>query len=72
VANAAFNNLGRPLWATGFNWARATLGTIPFAWWGSHYGPVQVMAGQGAGLVIFGTLAMWTAQRLTQRFGDTH
>lgn len=72
VANAAFNNLGRPLWATGFNWARATLGTIPFAWWGAHYGPVQVMAGQGAGLVIFGTLAMWTAQRLTQRFGDTH
>jgi putative MATE family efflux protein len=72
VANAAFNNLGRPLWATGFNWARATLGTIPFAWWGAHYGPVQVMAGQGAGLVIFGSLAMWTAQRLTQRFGDTH
>ena len=72
VANAAFNNLGRPLWSTGFNWARATLGTIPFAWWGAHYGPVQVMAGQAAGLVIFGTLAMLTAQWLTRRFGDTH
>jgi Na+-driven multidrug efflux pump len=72
VANAAFNNLGRPLWSTGFNWARATLGTIPFAWWGAHYGPVQVMAGQGAGLVIFGALAMLTAQWLTRRFGDTH
>jgi putative MATE family efflux protein len=70
VANAAFNNLGRPLWSTGFNWARATLGTIPFAWWGAHYGPVAVMAGQGAGLVIFGSLAMWTANRLTRKLGQ--
>jgi putative MATE family efflux protein len=69
VANAAFNNLGRPLWSTGFNWARATLGTIPFAWWGAQYGPVEVMAGQGAGLVIFGSLAMWTATRLTRSLG---
>lgn len=70
VANAAFNNLGRPLWSTGFNWARATLGTIPFAWWGAHYGPVQVMAGQGAGLVIFGSLAMLVAVRLTRQLGE--
>ncbi len=69
VANAAFNNLGRPLWSTGFNWARATLGTIPFAWWGAHYGPVQVMAGQGVGLVIFGTLAMLASLRLTRQLG---
>jgi putative MATE family efflux protein len=69
VANAAFNNLGRPLWSTGFNWARATLGTIPFAWWGAHYGPVQIMAGQGAGLVIFGTLAMLASLRLTRQLG---
>ena len=69
VANAAFNNLGRPLWSTGFNWARATLGTIPLAMWGAQYGPVQVMAGQGAGLVIFGTLAMLAANRLTRGLG---
>lgn len=69
VANAAFNNLGRPLWSTGFNWARATLGTIPFALWGAQYGPVQVLAGQAAGLVIFGTLAMWVAVRLTRGLG---
>jgi Na+-driven multidrug efflux pump len=70
VANAAFNNLGQPLWSTGFNWARATLGTIPFAWWGAHYGPVEVMVGQGAGLVIFGSLAMWASLRLTRRLGQ--
>ena len=27
VANAAFNNLGRPLWSTGFNWTRDALVT---------------------------------------------
>lgn len=69
VANAAFNNLGRPLWSTGFNWARATLGTIPFAWWGAHYGPVAVLAGQAAGAVLFGTLALAAAFRLTARLG---
>ena len=67
VANAAFNNLGRPLWSTGFNWARATLGTIPFAWWGSRYGPIGVLLGQAAGAAIFGTLALVVAFRLTAR-----
>ncbi|MBY0464378.1 MAG: multidrug transporter [Burkholderiales bacterium] len=65
VANAAFNNLGRPLWSTGFNWARATLGTLPFAWWGAHYGPIEVLAGQAAGAALFGSLALWTAFKLT-------
>jgi Na+-driven multidrug efflux pump len=69
VSNAAFNNLGRPLWSTGFNWARATLGTIPFAWWGAHYGPVQVLAGQAVGAALFGSLALWAAFRLTGRLG---
>ena len=69
VANAAFNNLGHPLLSTGFNWARATMGTIPFAWWGSKYGPVEVLAGQAAGSAIFGTLAIVVAFRLTARLG---
>ena len=70
VANAAFNNLGRPLWSTGFNWARATLGTIPFAWWGAHYGPVGVLVGQAAGTAIFGCLAMAVAFRMIRALGD--
>ncbi len=72
VANAAFNNLGRPLWSTAFNWGRATLGTIPFAWWGAQYGPVQVLAGQAAGAALFGLLALWAAFHLTQRLESTH
>ncbi len=39
VANAAFNNLGFSVLSMGFNWGRATLGTLPFvslgAWWGA-------------------------------------
>jgi len=70
VSNAAFNNLGRPLLSTGFNWARTTMGTIPFAWWGSHYGPIGVLAGQALGSAIFGTLAVVMAFRLTARLGQ--
>ncbi|MGQ0710124.1 MAG: MATE family efflux transporter [Rhodoferax sp.] len=72
VANAAFNNLGRPLWSTAFNWGRATLGTIPFAWWGAQHGPVQVLAGQAVGAALFGLLALWAAFHLTARLEHTH
>ena len=37
VANASFNNLGFPLLSTFFNWGRATLGMIPFAYAGAEW-----------------------------------
>lgn len=61
VANAAFNNLGYPLLSTAFNWGRATLGTIPFAYWGSHYGSGGVLIGQAVGSSLFGLLAIAVA-----------
>ena len=67
VANAAFNNLGRPLYSTAFNWARATLGTIPFAYVGARYGAAGVLIGPAIGAVIFGSLAIWVAFRMTAR-----
>lgn len=67
VANASFNNLGHPLLSTGFNWGRATLGTIPFAWWGSHHGAAGVLIGQAVGSSIFGLLAVAVAFRLASR-----
>lgn len=55
VANAAFNNLGYPLYSTMLNWGRSTLGVIPFVWLGgSWYGLVGVLAGYGLGVVFFG------------------
>ena len=58
VANAAFNNLGRPLWATALNWSRdaAVLPALALTLPGLM-GPAGVVAAQaGAGLVM-GTVA---------------
>lgn len=64
VANTAFNNLGHAFYSTGFNWGRATLGTIPFVWIGAHYGPIGILYGQSLGVVIFGTAAVLVAFRV--------
>jgi len=69
VSNAAFNNLGRPLLSTLFNWGRATLGTIPFVTLGVPYGPAGVMLGQAAGSVLFGAGATIVAFRVAGRLG---
>ena len=70
VANAAFNNLGFPLLSTGFNWGRATLGTIPFVAIGAGHGPAGVLIGQAAGSVLFGAAAVVVAFRVVGRLGD--
>jgi putative MATE family efflux protein len=68
VANAAFNNLGAPVYSTVFNWGRATLGTIPFVWFGGQwYGANGVILGQAAGGVLFGVLAVLIAYRVVSR-----
>lgn len=55
LSNAAFNNLGYPLWATFFNVGKATVGTIPFAYYGAQlYGAEGVLIGQAIGATIFG------------------
>lgn len=55
VANASFNNLGKAKYSTFFNVGKATLGTIPFVYFGAMYGGVYgVLIGQALGSVIFG------------------
>jgi len=59
VANASFNNLHHPHWATCFNFGRVVLGTIPAVYLGAQwYGARGVMAGEALGSVVFGLLAM--------------
>jgi Na+-driven multidrug efflux pump len=65
VANAAFNNLGRPGLATLMNWGRATLGTIPFVAYGARFGPEGVLIGQALGSVVFGLAAVALAFMVT-------
>jgi len=72
VANASFNNLGYPLLSTFFNWGRATLGMIPFAYFGAQVGgPKGALLGIGAGSIVFGIAAVitafWTIRRLERQ-----
>ena len=72
VANAAFNNLGFATYSTVFNWARSTLGVIPFVWLGGHFfGAVGIIAGWGLGAVLFGIAACIVCFRVVRRIGET-
>jgi putative MATE family efflux protein len=65
VANAAFNNLGRPTLSTWYNWGKATLGTIPFGFVGANYmGPEGVLIGTAVGSVVFGVASSIAAFRV--------
>ena len=71
VANAAFNNLGFPVLAMAFNWARATLGTIPFVTVGRA---LRRRAGRTyrfrARRAVFGLIAVGTAYVATWRLAN--
>ena len=68
VANAAFNNLGRPLYSTWVNWGRNTIGTVPFVMLGSTVmGAPGVMIGQALGSVFFAAIGVWGALTLMAR-----
>ena len=68
VANATFNNLGFPVYATAFNWGRATAGTIPFAYAGAHLaGPEGAMIGFALGAMLFSIAAVAVAFRCIAR-----
>ncbi len=65
VANASFNNLGKPFYSTLVNWGRHTLGTVPFVIAGAAaYGAPGVLIGQAAGGVLFAAAAAWMAARV--------
>jgi len=73
VAQAAFNNLGRPLWSTYANWGRATIGTIPPVLAGAAMaGPEGVLAGSALGSIVFGLGATVAAFRLTRGLERQH
>jgi putative MATE family efflux protein len=68
VVNAVFNTLDHPHYATMLNWARATLGTVPFVYAGGWMaGAEGVLAGHMAGGILFGCLAIWLCLRLFDR-----
>lgn len=73
VSNASFNNLHHARWATGFNFGRALLGTIPAVYFGAQwYGAKGVMAGEAVGSMLFGLLAIFAAFALVRRLEREH
>ena len=73
IANAVFNTLRHPHYATAFNWGRATMGTVPFVWIGGQWaGAPGVFTGSIAGAVVFGAGALWVCLQLIDRLGEDH
>lgn len=71
VANAAFNNLGRPHYSTMFNWGRATVGTVPLVYFGGvYFGSAGVIAGNLMGGLFFGTAAVLVCYRLIEGYKE--
>tara|TARA_R110002049_G_scaffold44333_3_gene129851 strand:- start:89141 stop:90544 length:1404 start_codon:yes stop_codon:yes gene_type:complete len=70
VANAAFNNMGRPFLSTFTNWGRNALALIPMVWLGSTlFGAPGVLIGQFAAGVLFGIVAWVLALRTISQGG---
>lgn len=68
VTSAAFNNLGFPHYSTILNWARSTLGVIPFVSVGAAwYGAKGALAGAGLGVIVFGVIAVIWGQIVINR-----
>ena len=68
VANASFNNLGKAKYSTMFNVGKATVGTIPFVYFGAQWGGVYgVLVGQAIGSILFGVLGVFVAYRLVDK-----
>ncbi|MBX2839840.1 MAG: MATE family efflux transporter [Gammaproteobacteria bacterium] len=65
VSNAAFNNLGHPMYSTWLNWGKNTIGTWPLVILGAlWFGPAGVLIGQAIGTVVFGIVALLLAQKV--------
>ena len=71
IANAAFNNLKRPIWSSMLNWGKNTIGVAPFVVVGAHLGNAPgVLIGQAIGGIFFGIIGIWLAFRLVSSYED--
>jgi putative MATE family efflux protein len=65
IANASFNNLGKPVWSTLSNWGRILGGTVPLSWLGAKYlGVNGVLIGEASGTLLAGTIALLMSRKL--------
>ena len=68
IGNATFNNLGRATYSTVFNFAKATIFTIPFVYMGALWFKAPgILLGQAIGASFIGIIAMIFAYRYVQK-----
>ena len=68
MANASFNNLGKPHYSTLFNWTKTVIGIGPLVTAGAWFaGAEGVLAGMGAANTIFGLAAVVYGYRLIKQ-----
>ena len=58
VANASFNNLGKAKYSTLINFSKASIGTIPFVYYGAKYhGAYGIILYEAIGAIVFGIIS---------------
>jgi putative MATE family efflux protein len=58
VANASFNNLGKAKYSTLMNFSKATIGTVPFVYYGAQFqGAFGIILYEAIGAVVFGIVS---------------
>lgn len=68
VANASFNNLDKAKYSTVMNFGKATLGTIPFVYYGAkYYGAFGILLFEAIGAIVFGLIASFVAFRVIHK-----
>jgi len=73
VANAAFNNLGKAQYSTAMNFGKATLGTVPFVYYGAkYYGAFGILLFETIGSIVFGIMASFVAFRTVKQLEKAH
>lgn len=72
VANASFNNLGKAKYSTLMNFGKATIGTIPFVYYGAKFhGAFGIMLFEAIGAIVFGLIASILAFRVVNKLDET-
>ena len=72
VANASFNNLDKAQYSTVMNFGKATLGTVPFVYYGAYYyGAFGIMLFEAIGALVFGVIASIVAFKVVNKLEET-
>ncbi len=68
VANASFNNLGKAKYSTAMNFGKATVGTVPFVYYGAkYYGAFGIMLFESIGAILFGIIGSFVVFRVVKQ-----